>query len=171
MRSAILDAHLHTQDAPDSVFSGNLRSISCSAGTEDWQELAANRNPRVHPYVGIHPSQIHNNPGIRSEKHLDFPHGEDPRLRRLRELLKSRPDMGVGEIGMDRSFYSRVSRQLQEDYFSRQLQIAGEYHRPAVLHVLNCAGAVAEVLERNQPEIPIMLHSWYEQACGLSSGR
>ncbi|AHC14977.1 TatD family hydrolase [Salinispira pacifica] len=167
MRSAILDAHLHTQDTPDSVFSGYLRCISCSAGTEDWQELAANRDPRVHPYAGIHPAHIRNKPDGRSDKKQPAPRGGDPRLRRLRELLESRPDMGVGEIGMDRSLYSRVSRQLQEEYFSRQLQIALEYHRPAVLHVLNCAGAAAEVLERNSPDIPIMLHSWYEHTENL----
>lgn len=158
----ILDAHLHTQDAGDTVFPENLRSISCSSGIEDWQALVEDSSPRIHPYIGIHPAQVHRNLRNVSRENQAAPHGLDPRLRRLSELLESREDLGVGEIGMDKPLYPQVSRQEQEELFSRQLQIAMKYRRPAVLHVLNCGGAVAEVLERNRPEIPIMLHSWYE---------
>ena len=59
--------------------------------------------------------------------------------------MRERPNVGVGEIGLDRLKNKQISQQMRE-LFQAQLQLAREFHRPVVLHGAKCWGEVVRAL-------------------------
>lgn len=87
-------------------------------------------------FFGIHPWDVVTDP----EKL-----GTDPRIEQLRAVLAAQPDVGVGEIGLDRLKNKQISIQMRE-LFLAQLELAREFHRPVVLHGAKCWGEVVRAL-------------------------
>lgn len=155
----LYDAHNHLQDerlAPHLdgiVESAHRLQISGMVvnGTreDDWEAVAAlaDRFPGlVIPSFGLHPWFV--------------PQRSPDWVYRLQRLLERYPRAGVGEIGLDR-WKSDLPWEDQEAVFTRQLDVAIAYDRPASVHCLEAWGPLVELLEAGPlPRRGVILHSF-----------
>ncbi|CAF1244176.1 unnamed protein product [Adineta steineri] len=73
---------------------------------------------RLYEAYGIHPRYLGNNP------HND--------LLRLRDLVQTRPMVGIGECGLD--LLNNEQLPLQIEIFISQIRLANEFHLPLIIH-------------------------------------
>jgi len=139
------DAHLHSTHSPWAVPPEGGLFLSCAASEKDWQPLLNDRN--IVPFLGIHPEKI-------------GPDWEET-LEHLDELLPGRPKAGLGECGLDKRYYSRSSRTLQERVLQAHFDLACRHERPVVLHQVGASGALADFLTEMKPEVPVMIHGFH----------
>jgi len=150
----MIDAHLHLHDVRENTArilesaqaSGVELFFANSALQDDWKDIRAlaDLHYRVVPFFGIHPWYI-------QRSSADW-------LHELEYFLAHNPG-GVGEIGLDRS--SRGGDfQVQVQFFKTQLWAAKRFKRPIVLHCTRAWGAMCDILESEQIDVPIMLHSF-----------
>ena len=85
------------------------------------------------------------------------------------------PNLGVGEIGLDRLKQREISPRMREA-FETQLRLALEFGRPAVLHGAKCWGQVVKTVQRltieqsnnpNDRTIPSFLFHGFSRSDGL----
>lgn len=152
------DCHLHLQDPR---FGGNteeiiatLRGLGISRlivnGTHpgDWGEVAnlARRHPGfLLPSYGLHPWKVEGAP--------------EGWLEELDRLLAESPQAGVGEIGLDRWIRPRDFGK-QREVFLAQLALSKRRSRPLSLHCLEAWGVLREILAKESPLRPPLLHSY-----------
>ncbi len=127
----LVDTHAHLND---SKYARDLEAVQARAReagvdaivcpgidfTSSRQAVQlAQASPRIYAAVGIHP---HDAAGVA------------PRAwEGLRILAQNDQVMALGEMGFD--FYRNLSpREVQEDVFRRQLQLAGEFNLPVIIH-------------------------------------
>lgn len=129
---------------------GRIISISCDLEDVTANLALASTHPGVFATAGIHPCYVHE-PG---------PEGWRESLR----SLAARPEIvAIGEIGLD--YYHppedgsevAVWRRLQESVFEEMLQLAQDFHLPAVIHSRESTPAVLAVLARF-PQVTSVLH-------------
>ena len=99
--------------------------------------------------VGIHPSDC-----------VDFPN-VDRQLKELRSLLDNRRGnkiVALGEIGLD-YYWDTEHKDLQKEYFTKQLDIACEYEIPVIVHDREAHGDVFETLIQYE-NVKGVLHSF-----------
>lgn len=146
----VSDAHLHLTDArdtdsypwtevPEMVF-------SCTARPSEWEDVVDFPAPVKHFY-GVHPWYA-------DEWNEEV---ED----RLRSILASDSNAGIGEIGMDDT---RGDTSLQRTVFERQLTIASELGRTVTVHMVGCERNVLESIRRCSNGIPVILHAFKSES-------
>ena len=101
--------------------------VSC--GDSSVRELVVGRD-----FLGVHP--------WRSLEGL-----EEGWLEGLRKRLLEQPEVGVGEIGLDRLREKTISEAMRNS-FEAQLRLALELGRPVVLHGAKCWGQVVATVKR-----------------------
>ncbi|MCR5414365.1 MAG: TatD family hydrolase [Kiritimatiellae bacterium] len=84
----------------------------------------------------------------------------------LRERLKASSRLGVGEIGLDRLKERTISAAMRSA-FIRQLELAAEFGRPAVLHGAKCWGEVVAACRTRKGRIPAFLFHGFSRSGGL----
>jgi len=78
--------------------------------------------------------------------------------------------VAIGEIGLDYYRKNHHDRELQQWFFSQQLQIAGKYHLPVLIHARKSHFDVIQYLKeyiKKYPEMTGIIHAYsgsYEQA-------
>jgi TatD DNase family protein len=164
MRSSVgwIDSHCHGTDPVwrDSIdsFLHNLAAEGCEAlvmgGIEPEEWEAQRRLPEQHLRIirvfGLHPWTVLN----RSDTQLATD------WRRLTELLPEAD--GLGETGLD--FHKGPSahdRQRQRQWLQKHLQLAIEYQKPLVLHIVRAYPDVWHLLRSFQPEARGMIHGFW----------
>jgi TatD DNase family protein len=100
----------------------------------------ARRYKGVYATVGIHPSDCgqYGSGSLRQA------------LAPLRTMLDHKNDnkiVAVGEIGLD-FFHKPYDRDLQIDFFNAQIELAGEYNLPVVVHIREAGNDVLKILEQ-----------------------
>ena len=153
--SGLIDCHLHLQDyCPDTDVSALIeeaRAVGvthfvCNGEDErDWPKVLrlASERPDVIPCFGLHPWMI-------EDRSRDW-------LSALESYLLRTPS-GVGETGLDH--LHKPSHPAQEEVFVAQLRLARELDRPAMVHCLQAWGWLLEVLEREGPSPPLLIHAY-----------
>ena len=139
----IFDTHAHYnskqyEDDRDQV----LRGLK-EAGVEkvvniaaEWESLEATiklteEYPFVYGTVGIHPDHV---------KDLDA-----ERLEIIRQMSRKDKILAIGEIGLD--YYWMVSsKEMQKEWFIRQLELAREENLPVVIHSRDAARDTFEIM-------------------------
>jgi TatD DNase family protein len=114
---------------------GVSRVVAIGSGIASCRETLtiAAGEPGVFATLGVHPHQA----GDDDAKQLD----------ELRELLSDERAVAVGEIGLD--FYRDYApRDRQRELFARQLELADELRKPAVIHTRSAEKETAAALER-----------------------
>jgi len=96
-------------------------------------------------FIGVHPWDVEE--GLRRLRGLKGLRGW------LDEGLSADPNLGVGEIGLDRLKDRNISKEMR-DVFELQLQLALEFERPVVLHGAKCWGQVVKTLQTLQTSHP-----------------
>ena len=158
MTDQYFDAHAHLQMMPDYSMAlkrarkAGVCGIICNATNEkDWDAVLqiAKENKDVYAALGVHPC------------YMDtlVPGWE----KRLEKILAKNPNVMVGEIGMDKL---AGNLDLQEAVFSKQLDIAYSYNRPAIVHCLRCWDRLLHVYKTQRNKMPpkVLSHSHHGNA-------
>ncbi len=108
--------------------------------------------------VGVHPSDAQGR----------CPHGTDEELSRLEALIcdgRARRDnkiVALGEIGFD-YYWQPVDRELQYEYFDRQMLLAEKYDLPVIIHNRDAHGDTFDMIRKHK-NVRGIIHS-----CSMSA--
>ncbi len=154
----LCDAHVHLHEAafdPDrdavlerAAGAGVVRMVCNGTREQDWGAVTALARGRaeIAPCVGLHP-------WFAAERTAAW-------LETLRGALLHNPGSGVGEIGLDFGLEPR-DEAVQEEVFRRQLQLARELGRPAVVHCVRAwRRALPVLLEEGPFPAGVLLHAF-----------
>ncbi|MGE8354753.1 MAG: TatD family hydrolase [Pseudomonas protegens] len=145
----LIDTHTHL-DFPDfdddrealladSRARGVSRMVVLGVYQTNWQRVwdLVQRDPQLYAAFGLHPVYL-----------------DDHQPADLKQLgdwltrLAGHPQLcAVGEIGLD-YFLAQLDRERQRSLFEAQLQLAADFHLPALLHVRRSHAAVIATLKR-----------------------
>ena len=141
----IIDTHTHyndkkyEQDRKEVLLSlreaGVERVVNISASWKDLQDTLAltEEYPFVYGAVGLHPDHV----------------GEmtEDRFERIRDYCRLPKVVAVGEIGLD-YHWDVEPREVQKDWFKRQLELAIEEDMPVVIHSRDAAQDTFDMMKR-----------------------
>lgn len=95
----------------------------------------ANNYEGVYAAIGIHPSDVNK---------------ENNTIEELEKLLDSKKVIAIGEIGLDYHWESNPSKEIQIEWFIKQLQLANKYKLPIIIHSRDAMGDTIKVLKENK---------------------
>lgn len=117
----------------------DLRSV------DSTHELAMQYD-HVYAAIGIHPSEV----GELNEN--NFQH--------VREVARREKVLAIGEIGLD-YHYDEPAKELQKDWFERQLMLARELGKPVIIHSREATEDTMKILKSNiARDIPGVMHCY-----------
>ena len=145
----IFDTHTHYDDEAydndresliESLPAGGIGRIcnigATFRGAADSLELAK-RYEHVFAAVGIHPDEV---------AELD-----EDKFEKIREMAQHKKAVAIGEIGLDYHGFDRYenkpSKELQQYWFRRQLDLAVELDKPVVIHSRNAAADTLSMMQ------------------------
>jgi len=153
-----LDAHNHLHDARLAPHRPAIleqlaglpieRGVVNGTREDDWEAVAALAREQsfVIPSFGLHPWYV----ASRTPQWLE----------KLRALLESHPNAGVGEIGLDR-WIEGYDPKVQAEVFLAQLALAAELNRATTIHCLQAWGALDELLRAHPlPKRSFLIHAY-----------
>ncbi len=80
----------------------------------------------------------------------------------LVRLLEDQPKaVAIGETGLD-AYRDFVPLDVQREWFTRHLQLAGMLHKPVVIHCRDAGGLLLDVLHAVHPLPPLIMHAFGE---------
>jgi TatD DNase family protein len=110
---------------------------------QHWPNLlavcASINEPKLLPVLGLHPCYI--------AEH------QHEHLLQLEQYLQRQACIAIGEIGLDTYVADIKGQELyqkQQDFFSAQLQLAKQYHKPVILHVRKAHADVFKILRQQR---------------------
>ena len=147
------DAHNHLQKFPadirEQIISRSLQNgvelmFANSATPEDFLIIfqLAQKHKNIIPCFGLHP--------------WFAGQGQNNWMDALERYLQQTPSC-AGEIGLDGA--CAVNMKIQEEVFIRQLKLAKQLDRPAVIHCVKAWGRLLEILKNIRLKV-FMLHSY-----------
>ena len=95
----------------------------------------AEQYERVYAVVGVHPADVDT---------LD-----DAGIDTIRNLLHQPKVVALGEIGLDYHFDDSPPREMQKDWFARQIQLAKQENMPIVVHSRDAMEDTINILRDN----------------------
>lgn len=114
-------------------------------GVDSTYELASTYD-HVYAAIGIHPSEV----GELNEN--TFQH--------VREVAKRPKVLAVGEIGLD-YHYDEPKKEIQKDWFERQLNLARELRKPVIIHSRDACEDTMKILKSGVArDIPGVVHCY-----------
>ena len=143
----MIDTHVHLND---NAYNDILNEIIQSANNNginkmiiigcDYQSSLkaieiAKKYENIYAMVGLHPSEVD--------------HETDRDLNWLKELLVEDKVIGVGEIGLD-LYWTKENKDLQIEYFEKQLQLSLEYNLPVSIHSRDAIELTYQILSKNK---------------------
>jgi TatD DNase family protein len=143
----MIDTHIHLND---NAYNDILNEIIQSANNNginkmivigcDYQSSLkaieiAKKYENIYAMVGLHPSEVD--------------HETDSDLNWLKELLLEDKVIGVGEIGID-LYWTKENKDLQIEYFEKQLQLSLEYNLPVSIHSRDAIELTYQILSKNK---------------------
>lgn len=149
MLTNIFDSHSHYNDPKfaddmDSVLSalpekGVSAIINCGTdvSTSLQSMFLAEQYPFVYFAAGIHPEDC-------GDKKLSD-------LQEIRKMLSHEKCVAVGEIGLD-YYWPDPPRDIQQQFFEAQLQLARETGKPVIIHDREAHGPTMELLRKYRPK-------------------
>lgn len=143
---AMIDTHIHLNDEAyndilnETIVAANNIGVNKMfiIGYDKKSSLKAveiaKKYPNIYAMVGLHPSDVHKE--------------TDADLNWLKELLKEEKVIGIGEIGMD-LYWSKEYKDLQIEFFEKQLQLSLEYNLPVCIHSRDAIELTYNILSKN----------------------
>ena len=170
LHKALIDSHCHLDfpvfDDDRSLILKNCQTHNITAITipavcrKDWQRILTlcHDQEMLFPALGLHPCFINEH----SKEDLD----------KLAQLCSSEPLVAIGEIGLDffvtkKKSIENKDRDAQRHYLSEQLQIAGQYQLPVLIHARKSHDEVIKYLKHGAASLRGIIHAYsgsYEQA-------
>ncbi len=107
----------------------------------------ANKYDFIYAAVGVHPHDV---------GELD-----DNAIDTLRQLaIDNKKVVAIGEIGLD-YYYDNSPREVQKDWFIKQIELANELKLPIIIHDRDAHGDTFEIIKKyKSPEIGCVLHCY-----------
>ena len=150
MERLIFDSHAHYDDEAFDQDRGEIlrnlpaqgicRIVNVGAdlqGCRDAVALAA-AYPYIYAGVGIHPECVNDTP--------------DEALNEVGTLLDAPKVVAVGEIGLDYHFEDNAPREVQREWFAKQLALANRRGFPVIVHDRDAHGDTMELLCKYRPK-------------------
>ena len=150
MERLISDSHAHYDDEAFDQDRGEIlrnlpaqgicRIVNVGAdlqGCRDAVALAA-AYPYIYAGVGIHPECVNDTP--------------DEALNEVGTLLDAPKVVAVGEIGLDYHFEDNAPREVQREWFAKQLALANRRGFPVIVHDRDAHGDTMELLCKYRPK-------------------
>ena len=150
MERLIFDSHAHYDDEAFDQDRGEIlrnlpaqgicRIVNVGAdlqGCRDAVALAA-AYPYIYAGVGIHPECVNDTP--------------DEALNEVGTLLDAPKVVAVGEIGLDYHFEDNAPREVQREWFAKQLAVANRRGFPVIVHDRDAHGDTMELLCKYRPK-------------------
>lgn len=81
-------------------------------------------------------------------------------LSQLKSALQKRNVIAVGECGMDK--VCNTDYQLQEYYFSRQIELANESGKPLIIHCVRAFDEILHLLKQEKISVPVIFHGYHK---------
>jgi len=112
-----------------------------------YNHILASDSNIFSPYysVGIHPWYI-----------------DKADIKILEDRLKEVHCLALGECGLD--FQSKLlkqnKREVQEEIFSKQIQLAYQYNKPLIIHCVKCFDRLLQIRKKYGDEIPWIIHGY-----------
>lgn len=156
----IFDTHAHYDDErykedlkhviEDNYNNGVLKIVNASYDLESSiksKELA-DRFDNVYYSVGIHPDSVREN-AERDIQELE---------RMIKEYKDKTKLVAIGEIGLD-YHYTKDNKELQKEYFEKQLELAIMYNLPVIIHCRDAADDMFHILkDEKYKELNLVFH-------------
>lgn len=146
----IFDTHAHYEDEAfnhdrEQMLSATLPQngicgvVNCGSDipTSEASVKLAAKYPYIYAAVGIHPECI-----------SDVPQDWE---NRLDKLLGQPKIVAVGEIGLDYHSKENPSRDLQKEFFIKQIMLAKKHNLPIIVHDRDAHGDTMDILRRLNP--------------------
>ncbi|CEN80622.1 TatD family hydrolase [Paraclostridium sordellii] len=123
-----------------------LNPGACIETSKSSVELA-NKYDFIYAAVGVHPHDV----GEMTEDDIET-------LRKL--ALENEKVKAIGEIGLD-YYYDNSPREIQKEWFKRQIELANELNLPIIIHDRDAHGDTFEIIKNTKsPEIGCVLHCY-----------
>ena len=97
----------------------------------------------IYSSVGIHPLDV-------SEYNIQD-------LKEIEKLAKNRKVKAIGETGLD-FYYSKENKEKQKDFFIAQVEIAGKYNLPLIIHQRESKNELIEIIEKIKLPEKVVFH-------------
>ena len=97
----------------------------------------------IYSSVGIHPLDV-------SEYNIQD-------LEEIEKLAKNRKVKAIGETGLD-FYYSKENKEKQKDFFIAQVEIAGKYNLPLIIHQRESKNELIEIIEKIKLPEKVVFH-------------
>ena len=155
----LFDSHAHLNDERfnedreeliNSLKSNGVELVlnpgACIETSKSSVELA-NKYDFIYAAVGVHPHDV----GDMTEEDIET-------LRKL--ATENDKVMAIGEIGLD-YYYDNAPRDIQKQWFKRQIELANELKLPIIIHDRDAHGDTFEIIKNTKsPEIGCVLHCY-----------
>lgn len=156
----IFDTHAHYDDERykddlDKVIQDNYKNgvqkiVNASYDLESSikSKQLADRFENVYFAVGIHPEGVSEN--------------IDSDIQELRNIIEQNINnvklVAVGEIGLD-YYYTKENKDIQKEYFVRQLELAIEYNLPVIIHSRDASEDMFHILkDKKYEDVKMVFH-------------
>lgn len=153
----IFDTHAHYDDEQ---FDGDrdelLKSmpdlgvgtiVDVSATYESCEKVLtlAGKYPHVYAAIGVHPDEV----------------GElnEDKIQHMKELCRNKKVVAVGEIGLD-YYWDNESHEIQQKWFIRQLELAGEVKKPVIIHSREAAADTMYIMKNYAQGLGGVIHCY-----------
>lgn len=142
----MIDTHVHLNDDAykdilnDIIESANNNGIKkmivigCDYQSSLKAIEIAKKYENIYAMIGLHPSDVDKE----TDKELNW----------LKQLLREEKVIGIGEIGID-LYWTKENKDLQIDFFEKQLQLSLEYNLPVCIHSRDAIELTYQVLSKN----------------------
>ncbi|MCX7916683.1 MAG: TatD family hydrolase [bacterium] len=78
-------------------------------------------------------------------------------LKEIEKLVRNKKVIAIGETGLD-YYYSKENKEKQKDFFIAQVEIAGKYNLPLIIHQRESKNDLIEIIERIKLPEKIVFH-------------
>lgn len=121
--------------------------VNAAATVASWQEVLSltAEYPFIYGALGVHPDCL-------AELNED-------NFLQLKELARNEKIVAIGEIGLD-YYWDVVDREIQKDWFIRQLELARELALPVVIHSREAAADTLTIMQQHGSDLQAVLHAF-----------
>ena len=143
----VTHCHLDSRECDniEQIIQNIENNIIIVSGYDDQsnQEVIAliEKYPNVYGTIGIHPSEVKTSNLSFIEKYVNHP-----------------KVVGIGEIGLD-YHYGKEDKELQIDYFKKQIEIARKNNKTVVIHSRDAAEDTLKIIAENQ-DVNYVMHCY-----------
>ena len=105
----------------------------------------AGKYPHVYAAIGVHPDEV----------------GElnEDKIQHMKELCCNKKVVAVGEIGLD-YYWDNEPHEVQQKWFIRQLELAGEVKKPVIIHSREAAADTMYIMKNYAQGLDGVIHCY-----------